>query len=200
MAVKKKVAKKKVAKKAVKAVKKAPPAKTIRQRGNFRINEFIVYPTHGVGQIAEINEQEIAEHKLEFFSIKFKQERMMLKVPVTNIKSMGMRKLSEAKGITSALFIMRKPAKVKRTMWSRRAQEYEQKITSGDIKLLCEVVRDLHRAEHQPEQSYSERQLYEQAFARLVDEVAATRKQTDEEATEALQLILNNPNRFDLEE
>lgn len=199
MAAKKKAAKKKVAKKAVKATPK-PPAKTIRQRANFRINEFIVYPTHGVGQIVEINEQEIAEHKLEFFSIKFKQERMMLKVPVTNIKSMGMRKLTEAKGVTTALAIMRKPAKVKRTMWSRRAQEYEQKINSGDLKLLCEVVRDLHRADHQPEQSYSERQLYEQAFERLVDEVSATRKQTDEVATEALHLILNNPNRFDLEE
>lgn len=195
---KKTVAKKNTTKPTKKSKPKAAqkPKSPIRQRANYRLNEFIIYPSHGVGQIIEISEQNIAEYTSEFFVIKFKQERMVLKVPVGNIASVGMRKLSENKTINSAINVLKQPAKIKRTMWSRRAQEYEQKITSGDLKLLCEVVRDLHRNEDQPEQSYSERQLYEGAFIRLVDEVAAAQKTNDEEAIEKLQSVLNHPNRF----
>ena len=183
--------------KSAEAKKSQKKKSVIRQRANFRLNEHIVYPAHGVGQIIEISEQEIAEHKHEFFVIRFKQERMVLKVPVSNVRSMGMRKVSENRIVNAALTILRQPPKIKRTMWSRRAQEYEQKITSGDLKLLAEVVRDLHRAEHQPEQSYSERQLYEGALQRFIDEIAVVRKQGDEEAIEQTQAVLNNAARFE---
>ena len=198
-AVKKKASSKAQSKAQTKAQPKASPKEKgiIRQRANFRINEYVVYPTHGVGRITEISEQEVAEYKHEFFVIQFKQERMILKVPVSNIKEMGMRKLSDSRAINSAFNILRQPAHIKRTMWSRRAQEYDQKITSGDIKLLSEVVRDLHRGEHQPDQSYSERLLYEGALARLVDEIAAARKIGDEDALEQAEQALNDPARFD---
>ena len=143
------------------------------QRLGFKTNEYIVYPAHGVGQIIEIEEQEVAGATLELFVISFEKDKMTLRVPTTKIQSVGMRKLSETQVIEKSLDTLKGRARVKRTMWSRRAQEYEAKINSGDLIAIAEVVRDLHRTDDQREQSYSERQLYEAALERLTREVAA---------------------------
>ena len=145
----------------------------------FRANEFVVYPAHGVGKIVSIEEQEVAGTKLELFVISFDKDKMTLRVPTAKASSVGMRSLSSPDLVDEALKTLKGKAKVKRAMWSRRAQEYEQKINSGDLISIAEVVRDLHRAEDQPEQSYSERQLYEAALERLTREVAAVER-TDE--------------------
>src|SRR5581483_8801937 len=141
------------------AVPGMTPKKTTQRQG-FKTNEFIVYPAHGVGQIVAIEEQEVAGAKLELFVINFVKDKMTLRVPTSKIATVGMRKLSETPLIKRALETLKGRARVKRTMWSRRAQEYEAKINSGDIVAIAEVVRDLYRSEAQPEQSYSERQLY----------------------------------------
>jgi CarD family transcriptional regulator len=158
----------------------APAAKKIPANSNkkfeFKANDHVVYPTHGVGKIMRIEEQEVAGLKLELFVITFDKDKMTLRVPVTKAKSVGMRKLSSPDTVTTALNTLKGRARIKRTMWSRRAQEYEAKINSGDLVSIAEVVRDLHRASGQPEQSYSERQLYEAALARMAREVAAVEK------------------------
>jgi CarD family transcriptional regulator len=140
--------------------------KVVTQRQGFKANEFVVYPAHGVGQILAIEEQEIAGAKLELFVINFMKDKMTLRVPTAKVANVGMRKLSEPALVKKALETLKGRARVKRTMWSRRAQEYEAKINSGDIVAIAEVVRDLYRSESQPEQSYSERQLYEAALDR----------------------------------
>src|SRR4026207_1856821 len=165
----------------VMAEKKKP-----QQRHGFRTNEYIVYPAHGVGRIVSIEEQEIAGASLELFVINFEKDKMTLRVPTGKLETVGMRKLSEDKIVKKALGTLKGKARVKRTMWSRRAQEYEAKINSGNLVAIAEVVRDLYRSEAQPEQSYSERQLYESALDRVVREIAAVNKITD---TEALKLI-----------
>ena len=147
-----------------------------QQRHGFRTNEYIVYPAHGVGRIVSIEEQEIAGAKLELFVINFEKDKMTLRVPTSKLTSVGMRKLSEDKVVKKALGTLKGKARVKRTMWSRRAQEYEAKINSGDLVSIAEVVRDLYRSEAQPEQSYSERQLYEAALDRMAREIAAVEK------------------------
>lgn len=164
----------------------AKSAKTIP----FRANDYIVYPAHGVGQIMSIEEQEVAGMKLELFVISFEKDKLTLRVPTGKAKSSGMRPLSDKDTITKALDTLKGRARVKRVMWSRRAQEYEQKINSGDIVSIAEVVRDLHRAEDQPEQSYSERQLYEAAFERLAREVAVVEKIAETTAAERLSGVL----------
>ena len=139
----------------------------------FRANEYVVYPAHGVGQIISIEEQEVAGIRLELFVISFEKDKMTLRVPTNKATEIGMRSLSSPDVITKAMTTLKGKAKVKRAMWSRRAQEYEQKINSGDLISIAEVVRDLHRNDDQREQSYSERQLYEAALERLTREVAA---------------------------
>ena len=148
-------------------------SKKTTQRQGFKTGEFIVYPAHGVGQIVSIDEQEVAGCKLELFVITFVKDKMTLRVPTAKIAAVGMRKLAEPPIVKRSLDTLKGRARVKRTMWSRRAQEYEAKINSGDLISIAEVVRDLHRAENQPEQSYSERQLYENALDRMAREVAA---------------------------
>jgi CarD family transcriptional regulator len=149
--------------------------KPLTQRQGFKTNEFVVYPAHGVGQILAIEEQEIAGARLELFVINFMKDKMTLRVPTAKVANVGMRKLSD-------------PALVnKRTMWSRRAQEYEAKINSGDIVAIAEVVRDLYRSESQPEQSYSERQLYEAALDRLSREIAVVQHVTETEAVKEIE-------------
>lgn len=165
--------------------------KKTAQRDGFKPGEHIVYPAHGVGQVTAIEEQEIAGFKLELFVVSFAKEKMTLRVPVAKVASVGMRKLSDEAGIAKALEVLTGRARVKRTMWSRRAQEYEAKINSGDIMAVAEVVRDLYRSEAQPEQSYSERQLFETALARLVDEVAAVDGSTDTEAMKRVETSLS---------
>jgi CarD family transcriptional regulator len=162
--------------------------KTATRQG-FKTGEFIVYPAHGVGQIAAIEEQVVAGFTLELFVVEFQKDKMRLKVPVAKASSIGMRKLSEPDYVERALKVVQGRARIKRTMWSRRAQEYDAKINSGDLIAIAEVVRDLFRADTQPEQSYSERQLYEAALDRMARELAAVNKLSD---TEAVRLIETN--------
>ncbi|RAI41648.1 CarD family transcriptional regulator [Rhodoplanes roseus] len=164
--------------------------KKTTQRQGFKTNEFIVYPAHGVGQITAIEEQEVAGLKLELFVINFVKDKMTLRVPTAKIAAVGMRKLAEPPIVKRALETLKGRARVKRTMWSRRAQEYEAKINSGNIVAIAEVVRDLYRSESQPEQSYSERQLYEAALDRLAREISAVQRITDTEAVKEIEAAL----------
>jgi len=179
------------AKPAAKPVAAAPrveePKKALTQRQGFKTNEFVVYPAHGVGQILAIEEQEIAGAKLELFVINFMKDKMTLRVPTAKVANVGMRKLSDPALVKRALETLKGRARVKRTMWSRRAQEYEAKINSGDIVAIAEVVRDLYRSESQPEQSYSERQLYEAALDRLSREIAVVQHVTETEAVKEIE-------------
>jgi CarD family transcriptional regulator len=179
------------AKPAAKPVAVAPrveePKKVLTQRQGFKTNEFVVYPAHGVGQILAIEEQEIAGAKLELFVINFMKDKMTLRVPTAKVANVGMRKLSEPALVKRALETLKGRARVKRTMWSRRAQEYEAKINSGDIVAIAEVVRDLYRSDSQPEQSYSERQLYEAALDRLSREIAVVQHVTETEAVKEIE-------------
>ncbi|MDO5658862.1 MAG: CarD family transcriptional regulator [Paracoccus sp. (in: a-proteobacteria)] len=143
------------------------------KKAEFRPNDFVVYPAHGVGKIVSIEEQEVAGMTLEMFVISFEKDKMTLRVPTARATEIGMRGLASPDLVEKALTTLRGKARVKRAMWSRRAQEYEQKIHSGDLLAIAEVVRDLHRNDDQREQSYSERQLYEAALDRLTREVAA---------------------------
>ena len=143
------------------------------RKSEFRPNDFVVYPAHGVGKIVSIEEREIAGMQLELFVISFEKDKMTLRVPTDKATQVGMRSLSSPDIVSKALATLKGKARVKRAMWSRRAQEYEQKINSGDLLAIAEVVRDLHRTDDQREQSYSERQLYEAALERLTREVAA---------------------------
>ncbi|MBV1701171.1 MAG: CarD family transcriptional regulator [Hyphomicrobiales bacterium] len=161
-------------------------AKTGGLRLGFKTGEFIVYPAHGVGQVIAIEEQTVAGFKLELFVISFIKDKMILKVPTPKVASVGMRKLAEPDVVKRCMDTLAGRARVKRTMWSRRAQEYESKINSGDVVSVCEVVRDLYRSDTQPEQSYSERQLYEAALDRVMREFAVVHKVTE---TEAIKLI-----------
>jgi CarD family transcriptional regulator len=170
--------------------------KTGQQRLGFKTGEQIIYPAHGLGKITAIEEQEIAGFKLELFVVSFAKEKMTLRVPTAKVAQVGMRKLSDDAQIIKALDVLTGRARIKRTMWSRRAQEYEAKINSGDIIAVAEVVRDLYRSEAQPEQSYSERQLYEQALERMMSEVAAVDDITETEALKKIEASLSkNPRR-----
>jgi CarD family transcriptional regulator len=164
-------------------------AKKASTKQGFKTGEHIVYPSHGVGRIVSIDEQEVAGFKLELFVISFAKDKMTLRVPTTKVTSVGMRKLSEGPVVARGLETLKGRARVKRTMWSRRAQEYEASINSGDLIAIAEVVRDLFRSEAQPEQSYSERQLYEAALDRMAREIAAVQNLTD---TESVKLIEAN--------
>jgi len=151
---------------AAKAVAAAPQKKVpanSNKKHEFKTNDHVVYPTHGVGKVAGIEEKEVAGVRLELFIIEFEKDKMTLRVPINKAKTVGMRKLSSPEVVAGALNTLKGRARIKRTMWSRRAQEYEAKIDSGDLVSIAEVVRDLHRAGGQPEQSYSERQLYEKS-------------------------------------
>jgi CarD family transcriptional regulator len=176
-----------LAKPAAAAPRIEEPKKVLTQRQGFKTNEFVVYPAHGVGQIMAIEEQEIAGAKLELFVISFMKDKMTLRVPTAKVANVGMRKLSEPALVKRALETLKGRARVKRTMWSRRAQEYEAKINSGDIVAIAEVVRDLYRSESQPEQSYSERQLYEAALDRLSREIAVVQHVTETEAVKEIE-------------
>jgi CarD family transcriptional regulator len=166
-------------------VKKAPSRPLA-----FTTGDHVVYPTHGVGQITEIEEREVAGMKLTLYVVTFDKDKMTLRVPVAKVEASGMRKLSTPKIMETAMATLKGRARIKRTMWSRRAQEYEAKINSGDPISIAEVVRDLHRSASQPEQSYSERQIYEAALDRLVREIAAVENIDENAATERLHKVL----------
>ncbi|MFC5421994.1 MAG: CarD family transcriptional regulator [Stutzerimonas stutzeri] len=160
--------------------------KTVVRQG-FKTGEFVVYPSHGVGQITAIEEQEVAGFKLELFVVSFAKDKMTLRVPTAKAASVGLRKLADTDIVGKALSTLTGRARVKRTMWSRRAQEYEAKINSGDLVAIAEVVRDLYRSEAQPEQSYSERQLYEAAIDRMTREISAVEEITETEALKKIE-------------
>lgn len=151
----------------------------------FSVGDHVVYPAHGVGQVQGVETQSVAGHSLEVYVITFDHEKMTLRVPTKKAKTAGLRSLADDDVVGRALHTLKGRARIKRTMWSRRAQEYEAKINSGDLISIAEVVRDLHRADSQPEQSYSERQLYESALDRMAREVAAIEK-IDREAAVSL--------------
>jgi CarD family transcriptional regulator len=165
--------------------------KPVSQRHGFRANEFVVYPAHGVGRIVGIEEQEIAGMSLELFVITFDKEKLTLRVPTGKLASVGMRKLADEGLVKKAMETLKGRARIKRTMWSRRAQEYVAKINSGDLISIAEVVRDLYRSEAQPEQSYSERQLYEDALDRMARELAAVEKLDERGAVQRITEILS---------
>ncbi|WP_297731247.1 CarD family transcriptional regulator [uncultured Maricaulis sp.] len=157
---------------------------------SFKKGDFIVYPAHGVGRVTGVEKDSVAGFEIEVYVVTFEQDKMTLRVPTAKTEASGMRPLSSDKIVKDALKTLKGKAKVKRTMWSRRAQEYEAKINSGDLIQIAEVVRDLHRAEDQPEQSYSERQLYESALDRMVRELAAVEEIEHEAAREMLSTSL----------
>ena len=161
-----------------------------RKSQEFSPNDYVVYPAHGVGQIISIEEQEIAGINLELFVISFEKDKMTLRVPTAKATEVGMRSLSSPDVVSKALDTLKGKARVKRAMWSRRAQEYEQKINSGDLIAIAEVVRDLHRADDQREQSYSERQLYEAAIERLTRELAAVQGMDERGAQQRVDEVL----------
>ena len=161
------------------AAKKAKSGKRL-----FKPNQHIVYPAHGVGIVTSVDQEVIAGFDIEVYTVHFEQDKMTLRVPTAKAATSGMRALSDELTLKDAFTTLKGRARIKRTMWSRRAQEYEAKINSGDLILVSEVVRDLHRTDAQPEQSYSERQLYERAIDRMVREVAAIRKETRDASLE----------------
>lgn len=165
------------------ASKKAAPKATKGKR-LFKINEHVVYPAHGVGKVIAVETEVIAEMDVELYVVEFEQDKMLLRVPTAKAANSGMRALSNELILKDCYTTLNGRARIKRTMWSRRAQEYEAKINSGDLVLVSEVVRDLHRTEDQPDQSYSERQLYERALDRMTREVAAIKKVTRSVALE----------------
>lgn len=169
------------------AVAKPRPVAT---KLGFKLNEYIVYPAHGVGQIISVETQEVAGFSLELYVVSFIKDKMILKVPTSKVATVGMRKLAETNIVEKALSTLSGRARIKRTMWSRRAQEYEAKINSGDLVTIAEVVRDLYRSDTQPEQSYSERQLYEAALDRMAREIAAVRRLIDSEALKLIEAFL----------
>src|SRR3954452_11127254 len=162
------------------------PDKTI-----FGTGDLVVYPTHGVGKIVAIEDQEIAGHTLSVFVVHFDKDRMTLRVPLGKTKAAGLRKLSSHTEMEAAMAKLRGRSRAKRTMWSRRAQEYQAKIASGDPASIAEVVRDLFRNSSQPEQSYSERQIYQAALDRLVREVAAVESIDELTATQRVEQLLS---------
>jgi len=165
--------------------------KNVTSRKGFKTGEFVVYPAHGVGVVTGIEKQEIAGCELEMFVIHFEADKLTLRVPTLKVVDVGMRKLSDKVLAKKCMTLLKGKPRVKRTMWSRRAQEYEAKINSGDLSLVAEVVRDLYRGEDQPEQSYSERQLYEAALERMAREIAAVNKCSQKEAVDKLVEVLS---------
>jgi len=160
--------------------------KSANDNKTFKKSDFVVYPAHGVGRVVGVEKESVAGFDIEVYVVTFEQDKMTLRVPTAKASAQGMRALASDDVLADAIKTLKGKPKVKRTMWSRRAQEYEAKINSGDLISIAEVVRDLHRQEDQPEPSYSERQLYESALDRMVREVAAVEKVDREKALEML--------------
>lgn len=157
---------------------------------SFGAGEYVVYPTHGVGKVSDITKQTIAGSELELLVVNFDKEKMTLRIPTSKIQHVGLRKISDEKTMNEAFNTLKGKAKVRKVMWSRRAQEYENKINSGNPVAIAEVVRDLYRNENLAEQSYSERQIYEQAIGRLASEVSVYSNCSLEDANKKLLDIL----------
>lgn len=172
-------------------VRKGSIKRKAAKKQNFKPNQYIVYPAHGVGKVTGLEKEVIAGFDIQVYVVSFEQEKMILRVPIEKAAASGMRSLSNENILKDAFTTLKGRARIKRTMWSRRAQEYEGKINSGDLILISEVVRDLYRTPAQPEQSYSERQLYESALDRMVREVAAINKSDRDTAMESIMGTLN---------
>ncbi|MCI5634393.1 MAG: CarD family transcriptional regulator [Alphaproteobacteria bacterium] len=156
----------------------------------FNAGEYVVYPTHGVGKVADVTKQNIAGSELELLVVNFDKDKMTLRIPTSKIQNVGLRKISDDKTMNEAFATLKGKAKIRKIMWSRRAQEYENKINSGNPVAIAEVIRDLYRNENLAEQSYSERQIYEQAVNRLASEVSIYSNCSMEEANKKLLDIL----------
>ena len=186
---KKKITKKKVSRKIV--TPKAPKIKKVIVPQEFKAGENIVYPTHGVGRILTIEKFQYDLVEEQLYVIQFFQDKLTIRVPFAKAKLIGLRNITSKPSMTRTLSVLKQKPKIKKAMWSRRAQEYDQKINSGDIKLLSEVVRDLFRKDDQTEQSYSERQMFQVAFERYTREFAISSSLKYEEATTKILEILN---------
>lgn len=158
----------------------------------FNPGDFVVYPTHGVGKVVDITKDEIGGQTLDLIAVNFDKDRMTMRIPMTRMKATGLRPLASKEMMASALVNLKGKPKVKKKMWSRRSQEYDAKINSGDPCLVAEVVRDLHKPADKREQSYSERQVFEKAFTRLAHEYAACESIAVDDAAEKLRNILEN--------
>ena len=165
---------------------------TKKKSNAFNIGEIVVYPKHGVGEIVNIENMEVSSIKNQFYVVKMEQAKLMIRVPLDKKDEVGLRKISSKKIISDVFEVLKLKPKIRRIMWSRRAQEYDNKIFSGDPLRIAEVVRDLFRKNSQPEQSYSERQMFQVALERLAREVAAVEKTNYFNATEKIENVLNN--------
>lgn len=163
-----------------------------KKNKEFKIGETVVYPKHGVGEIISIEAMEIASIKTKFYIVKMEQAKLTIRVPLDKQEEVGLRKISSKKIIEDVFTTLKLKPKIRRIMWSRRAQEYDSKIFSGDPIKISEVVRDLYRKNSQPEQSYSERQMFQVALERLAREVAAVEKTDYFQATEKIETTLFN--------
>jgi CarD family transcriptional regulator len=157
---------------------------------SFEIGETVVYPSHGVGEITGIEEQEVAGFKLELFVITFNKDRLTIRIPLTKAKSSGLRKVSEPAAVTQALKILTEKAKAKRGMWNRRSNEFQERVGTGQLTAIAEVLRDLNRGSEQQEASYSEQQIFEGALDFMIREVAAARRLTQTEARKLIEQSL----------
>lgn len=157
----------------------------------FITGDMVVYPAHGVGRVNSVEKQHVAGQDLEVFVISFDHDRMTLRLPTAKAQNSGLRKLTSKRDMSEALKALKKRGRIRRAMWSRRAQEYETKINSGDPNSLVEVIRELYRHEGQPEQSYSERQLYQVAIKRLARELAAIEAIDETKAITKVEKVLS---------
>ena len=159
---------------------------------NLEKGQLIVYPAHGVGKIEGIEKQNIAGIEIELLLIRFEKDRLLLKLPMSKIKDVGLRKLCSPQTVKNAIEALKTPMKKKKTMWSRRAQEYEAKINSGDLVAIAEVMRSLYRVDGDINQSYSERQIYQEAFTRFLNEYSAVENIAIEKATKDIEEFLSS--------
>tara|TARA_B100000029_G_scaffold507283_1_gene591587 strand:+ start:301 stop:804 length:504 start_codon:yes stop_codon:yes gene_type:complete len=164
----------------------------LKKNSEFSLGEIVVYPKHGVGEIVKIESMEISSIKTKFYVVKMEQGKLTIRVPLDKEKEVGLRKICNKKTISEVFEVLKLKPKIRRIMWSRRAQEYDAKIFSGDPIKIAEVVRDLFRKNSQPEQSYSERQMFQMALERLAREVAAVEKTDYFQSTEKIETILNS--------
>lgn len=159
---------------------------------SFKVGDHVVYPAHGVGQVTGKEKQAVGEKEISVYVVSFAKDKMVLRVPVGRAKKVGLRSLSTKDQVTKAVKTLKGKAKMGRGMWSRRAQEYEQKINSGDIVQIAEVVRDLHKNVDDPDRSYSERMIYESALDRLTGEYAAVNDSDPQTAATDIVTILKS--------
>lgn len=165
--------------------------KKVETRKMFTAGDYVVYPAHGVGKVADITKQKVAGMDLELIVVNFDKDKMTLRIPMAKAENIGLRQIADSGLMNEAFSTLKGKAKVKKVMWSRRAQEYENKINSGNPVMIAEVIRDLHRIENLADQSYSERQIYDQAVDRLANEVAVFEKTSTAEASKKLLSILD---------